>query len=257
MPRFAANLSMMFNEVDFPDRFAAARSAGFEAVEFLFPYAYPKEDVGDWLAEQGLTNALFNMPPGDWDKGERGMAAIAGREAEFEASVKNALAYADETGVDRLHCMAGITGHLDRAACMKTYEANLAKAAAMLAEKDLTLVIEPINSRDMPGYHLAYTDEGLEIIDRVGAPNLKLQFDVYHRQIMSGDVIRALERSMPQIGHIQIASVPERHEPDEGELYYGEIFEVIDALGYDGWIGCEYRPRGDTVEGLEWIPALT
>jgi hydroxypyruvate isomerase len=257
MPRFAANLSMMFNEVDFPARFAAARNAGFDAVEFLFPYDHAKEDVGDWLADQGLANALFNLPPGDWAAGERGMAALPGREAEFEASVGAALAYAAETGVDRLHAMAGITGGLDRAACMKTYEANLKTAAAMLAEKDLTLLIEPINSRDMPGYHLALTDEGLEIIDRVGAPNLRLQFDIYHRQIMSGDVIRALERSMPMIGHIQIASVPERHEPDEGELYYGEIFEVIDALGYDGWIGCEYRPRGDTVEGLEWIAALT
>ena len=257
MPKFAANLSMMFTEVEFPGRFAAARNAGFEAVEFLFPYDYKKEDVGEWLADQGLVNALFNMPPGDWENGERGIAAIPGRESEFEAGVKTTLEYAAETGADRLHAMAGITGEMDRAACMRTYEANLEKAAAMLAEQDLVLVIEPINSRDMPGYHLALTDEALEIIDRVGAPNLKLQFDIYHRQIMSGDVIRALERSMPMIGHIQIASVPDRHEPDEGELYYGQIFDVLDALGYDGWIGCEYRPRGDTVEGLEWIAALT
>jgi hydroxypyruvate isomerase len=250
MARFAANLSMMFNEVDFPDRFARAAKAGFEAVEFLFPYDYPPEDVAGWLNDNGLTMALFNMPPGDWNAGERGMAAIAGREDEFRAGVDTALAYAKATGVPHLHAMAGLTkanGALD------IYKANLSAAADRLAPEGLDVLIEPINTRDIPGYFLNHTDAALDIIADIGKPNLKLQFDIYHRQIMDGDVAKALERSMPQIGHIQIAGTPGRHEPNIGELNYPYIFEQLDALGYKGWVGCEYIPQNTTEDGLGWL----
>lgn len=255
MAKFAANLSMMFTEVDFPDRFARAATAGFKAVEFLFPYDYPPEDVAGWLRDNGLAMALFNMPPGDWNAGERGMAAIPGREDEFAAGVEIAIQYARATGVPHLHAMAGLTSGEDAPdSYMTTYKANLAAAADRLAPEGRDVLIEPINTRDMPGYFLNHTDAAINIIESLGKPNLKLQFDIYHRQIMDGDVVKALERSMRYIGHIQIAGTPGRHEPSEGELNYPYIFEQLDALGYKGWIGCEYIPRGQTEDGLGWLP---
>jgi 2-dehydrotetronate isomerase len=250
MPKFAANISMMFTEVDFPARFERAAKAGFKAVEFLFPYDHSPNEVAGWLKENGLEMALFNMPPGDWDAGDRGMAAIPGREAEFAAGIVKALDYAKATGVPHLHAMAGMT---DDPKAMATFKANLAAAAETLAAEGVGLLIEPINTRDMPGYFLNHTDTGLDIITDIGHANLKLQFDIYHRQIMDGDVVKALERAMPSVGHIQIAGIPDRHEPSDGELNYDYVFEQLDALGYAGWVGCEYRPKGRTEVGLGWL----
>lgn len=248
MPRFAANLSMMFTEHAFLDRFAAAGAAGFEAVEFLFPYAETAADVRAALDGAGLKQALFNCPPGDWDAGERGMSAIPGREAEFREAIGKALDYAAVIAPDRLHIMAGLAEGPEAEA---TYVENLKWAAAQAPER--TFLIEPINSRDMPGYFLSTSTQGLRILDAVGAPNLKLQFDLYHTQIMEGDLTKRLESLIDRVGHIQIAGVPDRHEPDRGELNYPALFETLDRLGYDGWIGCEYRPAGRTEDGLGWF----
>ena len=251
MPRFAANLTMMFNEVEFPQRFARARAAGFTAVEFLFPYAYSPEMVAGWLRAANVECVLFNLPPGDFEAGERGIAAIPGREAEFADSVERAIAFARALRVPRLHAMAGLRG---AGANLETYTDNLRHAARRLAAHQIELLIEPINPRDMPGYLLASQTEALEVIALVGEPNLRLQCDLYHLQITSGDLSRTLERDIAWIGHVQIAGVPERHEPDSGEIAYPEVFQLLDRLGYTGWIGCEYRPRGRTEDGLGWLP---
>lgn len=257
MPKFAANLTMMFNEVAFPQRFAAAAKAGFTAVEFLFPYDYAPGEVARWLQENGLESVLFNLPPGDWAAGERGLAALPGREAEFRASVARALDYAIAMGTPRLHAMAGLVpADADpayRAACRETYIANLTHAACELAKHDRTLLIEPINSRDMPGYFLNRQAEGHAIRAAVGEPNLKVQMDFYHAQIVEGDLATTFRTHLSGIGHLQIAGVPERHEPDDGEVDYPYLFRLVDELGYDGWIGCEYRPRGRTEDGLGWL----
>lgn len=254
MPRFAANLSMMYQEVAFLDRFAAAAADGFKAVEFLFPYAFAKQDVAKRLGDQGLENVLFNLPPGNWEAGERGMAAIPGREVEFAASIDTALEYAEALGCPRLHVMAGIPqAGLDRAACRATYVANLRLAAARAAAAGRDVLIEPINTRDIPGYFLNRQDEAQAIRAEVGAANLKIQFDLYHCQIVEGDLATKLKRDIAHVGHMQIAGVPERHEPDLGEVNYPYLFEVIDRLGYAGWIGCEYRPRAGTTAGLGWF----
>ena len=240
----------MFTEVAFPDRFARAGTAGFEAVEFLFPYAYSTQEVADWCRAAGVRCVLFNMPPGDFDGGERGIAALPGREREFRDSIETALDYARALNVPRLHAMAGL---LTAGASMATYIDNLRYAARRLAEDNITLLIEPINRRDMPGYLLASQADALKVLDAVAAPNLRLQCDLYHLQITSGDLIRTLERDLDRIGHIQIAGVPDRHEPDEGEVNYPAIFRALDRKSYSGWIGCEYRPRGRTEDGLGWI----
>ncbi len=256
MPRFAANLSMMFTERPFLERFAAAAEAGFEGVEFLFPYEEEPQAIRDALDAAGLQQALFNCPPGDWAAGERGMSAIPGREAEFRDAFETALAYAGVIRPDRLHVMAGLSsGPAARAA----YVGNLAWAAGRAAEHDPSrpLVIEPINTRDIPGYFLNRSDEAVSVIDEVGAPNLRLQFDLYHAQIMEGDLTRRLERLMPVISHIQIAGVPDRHEPDDGELNFPHLFATLDRLGYDGWVGCEYRPARRTEDGLGWFRRAT
>ncbi|PLX39003.1 MAG: hydroxypyruvate isomerase [Hyphomicrobiales bacterium] len=250
MPRFAANLSMMFTERPFMERFAAAAEAGFEAVEYLFPYEHDAAAIRAELDSNGLTQALFNLPPGNWDEGERGLAALPGREGQFAASLDTALAYAEVIGVPRLHAMAGIASGEDARAA---YIANLKLAAEKAAERGLTLLIEPINTRDMPGYHLSRTDDALAVIDAVGAANLRLQLDLYHCQIMEGDLARHIERLLPFVDHIQIAGVPDRHEPDLGEVNYPYLFDRLDELGYDGWIGCEYRPRDRTENGLGWF----
>ncbi|MFS8975165.1 2-oxo-tetronate isomerase [Cupriavidus necator] len=254
MPRFAANLSMMYNEHAFLDRFAAAAADGFRAVEYLFPYEHAAAELRARLDANGLTQALFNAPPGDWAAGERGLAALPGREAEFRDAVGRALEYAGVIGNDRVHVMAGLVpADADRARHRAAYLENVAFAAKAAAAQGITIVIEPINTRDMPGYFLNRQDDAQAICKEVGAANLKVQFDCYHCQIVEGDIAMKLKRDMPGIGHIQIAGVPERHEPDLGELNYPYLFEVIDSLGYDGWIGCEYRPRAGTSEGLGWL----
>jgi hydroxypyruvate isomerase len=253
MPRFAANISMMFNEVPFLDRFAAAAKAGFEAVELLFPYEHPAREVAARLKDAGLTQALFNVPPGDFSKGERGIAGIPGREAELEAGMAKALEYAAALGCPRLHVMAGLTQH---GANRPTYVASLRKAAPIAAKQGVDLLIEPINGRDIPGYLVNRTTDALAIIAQVGAPNVMLQFDLYHRQIVEGDLVAAIREYGPIAAHMQIASPPDRGEPDDGEINYAHVFKAIDASGFKGWIGCEYRPRGDTVAGLAWVKRL-
>ena len=254
MPRFAANLSMMYNEHAFLDRFAAAAADGFQAVEYLFPYEHPAAELRARLDANGLTQALFNAPPGDWAAGERGLASLPGRDAEFRDAVGRALEYAGVIGNDRVHVMAGLVpADADRARYRATYLENVAFAAKAAAAQGVTIVLEPINTRDMPGYFLNRQDDAQAICKEVGAANLKVQFDCYHCQIVEGDIAMKLRRDMAGIGHIQIAGVPERHEPDLGELNYPYLFDLIDSLGYKGWIGCEYRPRAGTSEGLGWL----
>ena len=259
MPRFAANLSMMYQEVGFLDRFAAAAKDGFRAVEFMFPYAHPAAEVAARLRSAGLENVLFNLPPGDFERGERGLAALPGREAEFAASIGTALEYAEALGCPRLHVMAGIPGAgADRERCRATYVSNLRLAASRAAAAGRDVLIEPINTRDIPGYFLNRQDDAQAIRAEVGAPNLKVQFDLYHCQIVEGDLAVKLKRDLAHIGHVQIAGVPERHEPDRGEVNYPFLFAHLDAIGYAGWIGCEYRPRAGTSAGRGWIrPYLT
>lgn len=252
MPTFAANLTMMFTERPFLDRFQAAADAGFAAVEYLLPYDFSAEAVAERRRRAGLRQALFNMPAGDWAKGERGLAALPGRRAEFLASVDLAIRYARIIGSPLLHMMAGIAPAHDPAA-MACFRQSLAIAADRTGEAGIGLVIEPINRRDMPGYFLDDFDRALAFVEAAGAPHVRLQFDIYHRQILHGDVLTALRRMMPRIGHIQIASVPARNEPGTGELNDAMLFEQIDALGYRGYIGCEYRPAGRTEDGLGWM----
>ena len=255
MPKFAANLTMMFNEWAFLDRFEAAAAAGFTAVEYLFPYAFDREAIAERLQRLGLTQALFNLPPGDWDKGERGLAALPERAGEFRASVATALDYAAATGVKRLHVMSGIASRDDKAAAA-AYREAIAFACREAAEKGIDVLIEPINRRDMPGYFLNDFNFAAELIAELALPNLRLQYDIYHRQIMHGDVLKSLEKLMPLIGHVQIASVPLRNEPGTGELDDGRVLRHLDALGYQGYVGCEYRPAGGTLDGLKWRQTL-
>lgn len=254
MPKFAANLSLMFNELPFLQRFAAAANAGFQAVEFLFPYEHAAPEIARQLAEHKLRNVLFNLPPGDWAGGERGIAILPDRQAEFRQGVATALRYAAALGTPNLHAMAGLLpAGAERAACRAAYIDNLRHAAAECARHGITLLIEPINGRDMPGYFLQWQDQAHAICAEVGAPNLKVQMDLYHAQIMEGDLATKLKKYLVQIGHIQIAGVPERHEPDSGEVNYPYLFRLLDQLGYDGWLGCEYRPAQGTIEGLDWL----
>ncbi|MEV6127578.1 2-oxo-tetronate isomerase [Streptomyces violaceusniger] len=255
MPRFAANLSMMYTEHDFLDRFAAASADGFEAVEYLFPYAYDATELRRRLDDHGLRQVLFNAPPGAWESGERGLAALPGREAEVRSGIERALEYAAELGCPRVHMMAGLVGPAqDPAGHRDTYLANLARAAERAAAAGVDILIEPINGRDMPGYFLSRQSAAHAVVREVGAPNLKVQLDLYHCQIVEGDLTTTLRRDLPtgRVGHLQIAGVPDRHEPDRGELDIRHLFGVIDDLGFDGWIGCEYNPRAGTSEGLGW-----
>ncbi|WP_186127726.1 2-oxo-tetronate isomerase [Burkholderia gladioli] len=254
MPRFAANLSMMYTEHPFLERFAAAARDGFRAVEYLFPYDFAADELKARLADAGLVQALFNAPPGDWAAGERGFTSLPGREDEFRRAFDTALDYARVLGNDKLHVMAGLLpAGADRARHREVYLRNLAHAAEAARAAGILVVIEPINTRDMPGYFLNRQDDAQAICREVGAPNLRVQFDCYHCQIVEGDIAVKLKRDFAGIGHIQVAGVPERHEPDLGELNYPYLFELIDTLGYDGWIGCEYRPKAGTSEGLGWL----
>ncbi len=253
MPRFAANLSFLFNEMPFLDRFAAAAKAGFKAVEYLFPYEWPVAEIAKRLKDHGLEQALFNLPPGDWTKGERGLAAIPGREAEFAAAVGQALDYARVLGCRRVHAMPGLRHH---GANRATYIANLRMAARLAAKDGIDVIIEPINTRDIPGFFLNTTAEARAVIYEVGEANLGLQFDLYHRAIQEGDVAMAIGEFGGLARHYQIASPPDRGEPDDGELNYAYLFRQIDASGFKGFVGCEYKPRRGTVEGLGWVEKL-
>ncbi len=267
MPRFAANLSMLYNEHGFLDRFAAAAQDGFSAVEYLFPYAFKAQELQQRLQDHGLQQALFNAPPGDWDAGERGLACLPGREAEFRDGFAKALDYAAALSCPRVHVMAGIApGSADVKELQKIYEANLHWAAEAAQPAGVDVLIEPINTRDMPGYFLNQQEAAHQLVQGLGAPNLKVQFDLYHCQVMEGDVASKIRRYLPtgRVGHLQIAGVPERHEPSVGELNYNYLFEVIDAVSaqcaWEGWIGCEYRPArgavpGGTAQGLDWLRA--
>lgn len=253
MPHFAANLSMMFTEKAMPDRFEAAARQGFSAVEIQFPYDAPREAYRDWLQKAEQELVLINLPAGDRASGEWGLAALPGREADFMASLKTAITTAKFLDCPRLHAMAAVLpAGADRDEFEAVYVSNLRKAAEICTDEGITLLIEPINSRDIPGYFLQHQDHALRILDQVASPSLMLLFDIYHCQIMDGDLSTRLTAQMPWIGHIQIAGVPDRQEPDEGEINYPWLFRLMDHLGYQGWVGCEYRPRLETVEGLGW-----
>jgi 2-dehydrotetronate isomerase len=254
MPRFAANLSMMFTEHLFLDRFDAAAKAGFTAIEFLFPYDHPPEAIGERLHRNSLTQALFNLPPGNWDAGEKGFAALPEKFTDLQESLATALPYALASGVERLHLMAGLADRTDPKA-VAAFRKSVQWAAEFLAPHGIDVVIEPINKRDVPGFFLNDFGFARDLILDMKIPNLKLQFDIYHCQILHGDVTMRLREMMPIIGHIQIASIPSRHEPSGEELNYPFLFEELDRLGYAGFVGCEYRPRGNTVDGLGWFKA--
>ena len=279
MPRFAANLSLLYTELPFLDRFEAAARDGFEAVEYLFPYAFDLAELLARLKANGLQQVLFNAPPGGtdapgidaaWAAGARGTASVPGREAEFRTGVQLALRYADALDCPRIHCMAGLlsesaAGADQESAARSVYVSNLRWAATEAAKSGRTILIEPINPRDMPRFFLNRQDEAHAVVQEVGAPNLQVQMDLYHCQIVEGDVAMKLRQYLPtgRVGHLQIAGVPERHEPDVGELNCAYLFEVIDEVaaqcGWQGWVGCEYRPRlgaepGGTSRGLGWRP---
>lgn len=258
MPKFAANLSMLFADAPFLDRFARARQAGFAAVEFLFPYAYPAEQIAARLRQHQLKLVLFNLPPGDWDAGERGLACHPQRIDEFRASVATALAYATTLGVTQLHCMAGkVPPGVSAGQARAAYLDNLRYAAAQLAPAGVNLLIEPINHYDMPGYFLNRSSQAIGIIREAACPNLFLQYDIYHMQRMEGELSNTIQANLPLIRHMQIADTPGRHEPGSGEINYRHLFAFIDQIGYDGWLGCEYNPAAATEAGLGWRQALT
>ena len=251
MPKFAANLSWLYQELPFLDRFEVAARSGFKAVEFLFPYQFSPAEISSRLRATGLTAVLFNLPPGDFAKGERGIAALHGREEEFRDSVQQAIEYARILEVPRLHVMAGITQGIESEKARATFLSNLEFALGQTA--DLDLVIEPINHRDFPGYYLTTIEQAAAILGALKHPRLKIQFDWYHAQIMGGDLCRRTERFFADIGHIQVAGVPDRGEPDHGEVNFSYLFKLVDKLGYEGWIGCEYKPVGKTEDGLAWV----
>ena len=251
VPKLAANLHFLFQELPFLERFAAAAQAGFRGVECLFPYEAPAAAIAAELDRHHLTLALFNVPPGQ--PGERGLAALPGREAEFMAGLDRALGYARATGGRRLHVLSGLwPADRDKAEGEAALVANLRRAAAIAAAVGVTLLIEPINPRDIPGYFLNTPAEAVRVLDRVGHDNVRLQLDLYHCQIMAGDLATHIRRLLPRIAHIQIAGVPERHEPDQGEVHFPYLLDLLDALGYEGWVGCEYRPVQGTLAGLGW-----
>jgi hydroxypyruvate isomerase len=269
MPRFAANLSMLYNELDFLDRFAAAAQDGFQGIEFLFPYAYGAHDLRQRLHDNNLTQVLFNASPGHWDSGQRGLACLSDRVNEFQSSIWQALSYADALGCTRIHVMAGIAPQgIEPKAIEATYCQNIAWAAQQAHASGCDVLIEPINTRDMPGYFLNYQAHAHRIVEHIGAPNLKVQMDLYHCQIMEGDLAAKIRQYVPtgRVGHFQIAGVPTRHEPNLGELNFPYLFDVIDevsaACRWRGWIGCEYRPARGTApnathDGLGWLKAHT
>jgi len=256
MPKFCANLTIMFNEQSFLDRFAAAAAAGFKGVEFLFPYVAPKADLAERLAANGLTQVLFNLPPGNWDKGERGIACHPDRVSEFKDGVGQAIDYAKALGCKMINCLAGIAPKdVPREKAWETLVSNVSFAAAVLDGEGILLVIEPINFYDIPGFFLNRSADGIAVIEASKSANVKLQYDLYHMQRMEGELAATSENLLPRIGHIQLADNPGRNEPGTGEINYPFLFRHLDRIGYKGWIGCEYRPKAGTVEGLGWFKA--
>jgi hydroxypyruvate isomerase len=254
MPRFDANLSMLFGEVGFLDRFASAAAAGFAGVEFLFPYAYGKDQLVEVIGASGVEVVAFNMPAGDWDKGDRGLACDPRRRSEFQDGVGEALEYARALSCRRVHAMAGLRPRdLDDDLVRAAYVSNMAFAARALQEHGLTLLAEVINPRDVPGFYLTTPRLAFSLMDEIAAPNLRFQADLYHLQIVEGDLAHNLEARRDRIGHVQIADTPGRHEPGTGEINYPFLFRHLDRIGYEGWIGCEYRPLTTTVAGLGWL----
>ncbi|MES3002830.1 MAG: 2-oxo-tetronate isomerase [Pseudomonadota bacterium] len=265
MPRFAANLSMLYPELPFFDRFEAAARDGFEGVEFLFPYEWEASEIAARLKSNGLSQVLFNGPPGDWNGGERGVACLPGREEEFRAGIAKALHYAQALDCPRLHVMAGLVpAGCERDTVRPTYVANLRWAAREAAKQGVNVLIEPINTRDIPGFFVNRQDHAHELVAEIGEDNVQVQMDLYHCQVVEGDVAMKIRKYLPtgRVGHFQIAGVPERHEPDIGEMNYPYLFDVIDEVaaqcGWSGWVGCEYRPArgaqsGGTSEGLGWL----
>jgi hydroxypyruvate isomerase len=253
MPKFAANLTMMFNEVDFLDRFEAAARAGFGSVEYLFPYAYGKDQLAERLGKHGLRQVLHNLPAGDWAAGERGIAALPDRVGEFQDGVGLAIEYARALGVTQVNCLAGVPKGVAADEAERVLVDNLKFAAAKLASAGIRLLIEPINTRDIPGFFLCRTEQALRIMDAVGSSNLWLQYDIYHMQIMEGDLARTIEKHLGRIAHLQLADNPGRHEPGTGEINFAFLLPYIDKLGYGGFIGCEYKPASSTMAGLGWI----
>jgi hydroxypyruvate isomerase len=253
MPKLNANLSMMFNEVGFIDRFAAAARAGFRGVEFLFPYDYPAAQIREQLDRHKLEMVLFNMPPGDFAAGDRGLACDPAKIGEFQAGVGKALEYAVALGCKQLHVMAGLKPRgVNEQTMGETYIANLQFAGRELGKHGIRMLIEAINTRDIPGFYLNYSRQAFDIMHYADVPNLRFQYDIYHMQIMEGDLAPTIEKNLSKIGHMQLADTPGRHEPGSGEINYPFLFQHIDKIGYQGWIGCEYRPAGKTEDGLSW-----
>jgi hydroxypyruvate isomerase len=250
MPKLAANLSMLFPQLDFLDRFAAARAAGFRYVEYQFPYAWPAKELARRAQDAGVEVVLHNLPPGDMARGERGIACLPGREREFRDALERAIEYATAVSCPRLNCLAGLAPqdgqHFD------TFVANVRHAARRLGEVGIELMIEPVNTRTVPGCFLTHSAQAIDVLNAAGEANARLQYDVFHMQIMEGDLARTVERLLGRIGHIQIADVPDRHEPGTGEINFPFLLAHLDAIGYSGWVGCEYNPRGDTRQGLTW-----
>jgi hydroxypyruvate isomerase len=255
MPKFCANLTMLFNEVEFLERFAGAARAGFRGVEYLFPYAYPKETLAKALSATGLTQVLFNLPGGDWQAGDRGIGAVPGREEEFRAGVPIAIEYAKALGCGMVNCLAGIPPADGAPAARRTFVANLRFAAPLLEKAGIKLLIEPINNFDIPGFWLNRVSLAESVIDEVGSSNAFIQYDLYHQQRSEGELLGTFERHRSRIAHIQIADNPGRNEPGTGEINYSNVFDALDRAGYAGWIGCEYRPRAGTEPGLGWAAA--
>ncbi|WP_151447187.1 hydroxypyruvate isomerase [Lacisediminimonas profundi] len=256
MTKLAANLTMLFNEVDFLDRFDAAAKHGFRGVEFLFPYAYAPDQIATRLKANGLEMVLHNLPAGNWDGGERGIACHPARVAEFREGVSLALGYAAALGAKQLNCLAGIVPQgVTREQAHATFVANLQYAAAQLKGAGIRLLIEPINTFDIPGFFLSRTRQAVDIIAETGSDNLFVQYDIYHMQRMEGELANTIKANLPKIAHIQLADNPGRFEPGTGEINYTYLFRLLDEIGYDGWIGCEYKPKAGTVEGLGWRAA--
>jgi hydroxypyruvate isomerase len=258
MPNFAANLTMLFTELPFLERFEAAAKAKFKAVEFLFPYAFALEDIKQKLDSNALLLVLHNLPAGNWDAGERGIACLPDRVDEFRASVAAAISYATGLGVQQLNCLAGIApAGVANDVLRSTFVSNLRYAAAHLAEHGLRLLIEPINTYDIPGFYLNRTQQAIDILDEVGADNAFVQYDIYHAQRTEGELAATLKKHLARIGHIQLADNPGRNEPGTGEINYAWLFKQLDAIGYKGWVGCEYKPATTTLAGLGWRQQLT
>ena len=254
MPRFAANLTMLFNEVPFLERFALAKTAGFKAVEFLFPYAYSTEEIKSALDNNALKLALHNLPAGDWDAGERGIACHPDRVNEFRSGVAKAIEYATHLHVGQLNCLAGKAPvGVEAKLLHDTFVSNLQYAASELKKVGLKLLIEPINTFDIPGFYLSKTEQGIAILDAVGADNAFLQYDIYHAQRMEGELANTIQKHLSRIAHIQLADNPGRNEPGTGEIHYDYLFGLLDRLGYAGYIGCEYKPLKSTAAGLGWM----